>query len=62
MLIDVAGGLGHEAAAVKKRYPELPARFVVQDLPQVTSETKLDGIEEITHDFFTSQPLQRDRA
>jgi len=37
-LVDVAGGTGHFARAVKKRYPELAAH--VLDLPEVVSEAK----------------------
>lgn len=62
MFVDVGGGLGHEAAAVKKEFPGLPGRFVVQELPHVTLEIKFDGIEAMAHDFFTSQPLQGARA
>ena len=50
--------MGHEGLALKKRYPNLPGRFVNQDLPQIVSEQKLDGIESMAHDFFTPQPLK----
>ncbi|KAL8795419.1 MAG: hypothetical protein Q9195_002160 [Heterodermia aff. obscurata] len=60
LLVDVGGGLGHDAEAFRKAYPNLPGRIVVQDLPssikQATSVTR--GIEMMSHDFFTSQPIQ----
>ena len=63
MFVDVGGGYGHEAAALKKHYPNLPGRFVVQDLPQIVSEIKLeDGVEAMAHDFFTPQPQKGARA
>ncbi|MDI1493141.1 MAG: hypothetical protein OHK93_004928 [Ramalina farinacea] len=62
MIVDVGGGFGHEAAALKKQHPELPGRFVVQDLPSVTSDIKHDYIEAMTHDFFTPQPLRGARV
>ena len=59
MFVDVGGGMGHEAVALKKRFPDLPGRFVVQDLPQVVAGLNLDAeIESMAHDFFTVQPLQ----
>lgn len=58
MFVDIGGGMGHEGLALKKRYPNLPGRFVNQDLPQIVSDQKLHGIESIAHDFFTPQPLK----
>ncbi len=59
MFVDIGGGMGHEAVALKKKFPDLPGRFVVQDLPQVVSGLNLDaGVETMAHDIFTPQPLQ----
>ena len=58
MFIDIGGGMGHEGLALKKRFPNLPGRFVNQDLPSIVSDQKLDGIESMAHDFFTPQPLK----
>lgn len=59
MFVDIGGGMGQEAIALKKRFPDLPGRFVVQDLPQIVAKHNLDaGIESMAHDFFTPQPLQ----
>ena len=58
MFVDIGGGMGHEGLALKKRYPNLPGRFVNQDLPQIVSDLRLDGIECMAHDFFTPQPLK----
>ncbi len=59
MFVDVGGGMGHEAVALKKRFPDLPGRFVVQDLPQVVSRQNLDAeVEFMAHDFLTPQPLK----
>lgn len=58
MFIDVGGGMGHEGLALKKRHPNLPGRFINQDLPQIVSEQKLDGVESMAHNFFTPQPLK----
>ena len=59
MFVDIGGGMGQEAVALKKRFPDLPGRFVVQDLPQIVSKHTLDAdIESMAHDFFTPQPLK----
>ena len=59
MFVDIGGGLGHEAVALKKRFPDLPGHFVVQDLPQVVSGQTVDAeVEYMAHDFFTPQPLK----
>ena len=58
MFVDVGGGFGQEAVALKKRHPNLPGRFVVQDLPYAIAGLKLDGIEAMVHDFFQPQPIK----
>ena len=58
LFVDIGGGMGHEGLALKKRYPNLPGRFVNQDLPHIVSDQQLDGIESMAHDFFTPQPLK----
>lgn len=62
LFVDIGGGMGHEGLALKKRYPNLPGRFVNQDLPQIVSDQKLDGVESMVYDFFTPQPLKAARV
>ncbi len=64
LLVDVGGGVGHDLKAFKARFPELPGRLVLQDLPQVIENiaTIPDGIEPLKHDMFTPQPIQNARA
>lgn len=64
LLVDVGGGVGHDLKAFKARFPELPGRLVLQDLPQVIENiaTIPDGIEPLEHDMFTPQPIQNARA
>jgi len=33
LLVDVGGGVGHELISLKKRFPDLEGRLVVQDIP-----------------------------
>lgn len=59
-MVDVGGGPGQELARFKERYPEIPGRFVLQDLP-LTLERIEDlpgGVEAMAYDFFTPQPVQ----
>lgn len=44
------------------RYPDRKVRLVVEDLPSVIAETKLEDldsrIELVEHDFFKAQPIK----
>ena len=58
-VVDVGGGLGHELLGLRKKYPELPGRLVLQDLPETIKgvpETRV--FEPTVHDFFTPQPVK----
>lgn len=52
--VDVGGGLGHEGSALRTRYPGLPGRFVLQDLPAVILRVKSDLVEPMAHNFSLS--------
>ena len=59
MLIDVGGARGHEVEAIKKRYPTVPGRFLLQDLPgTIRQALPVPGMEAVAHDFFTRQPIK----
>lgn len=58
MMVDVGGGLGHQAAALKRKFPKLPGRFIVQDLAQSLPSSPPDGVEVMEHDFFAKQPIK----
>ncbi|MCJ1398246.1 hypothetical protein MMC11_001443 [Xylographa trunciseda] len=57
-IVDVGGGMGHDLVELKKKQPDLPGRFILQDLPQVVEHIvqPLEGIEVTSHDFYTKQP------
>jgi hypothetical protein len=58
-MVDVGGSLGHELLELKKRYPELSGRLILQDLLETikdVAETKV--FEPVVHDFFTPQPIE----
>lgn len=58
-LVDVGGSVGHEIQAVKKRFPDIPGRMVLQDRPATIERVKPEnGMEVMAHDFFTEQPIK----
>ncbi|CAG8971540.1 hypothetical protein HYALB_00005436 [Hymenoscyphus albidus] len=63
MWVDVGGGYGQKIIALKKAHPDLPGRFIVQDLPgTVQNAPKSDGVEFIAHNFFEEQTVKNARA
>lgn len=60
LMVDVGGGPGQELARFKERYPEIPGRLVLQDLPLTLERIKKipGGIETMEYDFFTPQPVK----
>ncbi|KAK3934823.1 O-methyltransferase [Diplogelasinospora grovesii] len=62
-MVDVGGSVGHEIQAVKKRFPNIPGRFVLQDRPAtIAGVVPENGMEAMAHDFFSPQPLKGARA
>jgi O-methyltransferase domain len=64
LLIDIAGGEGHDTEAFHKRFPNAPGKLILQDLPATIDNIKhLDGaVVRMKYDFFTPQPIQGARA
>ncbi|KAJ0324477.1 hypothetical protein COL5a_007741 [Colletotrichum fioriniae] len=64
LLVDVAGGLGHDIDEFKKMYPNHPGKLILQDLPVVINDVKgIDtSIELMGHDFLTEQPIKGAKA
>ena len=59
ILVDVGGGRGHEIEAIKERYPHLPGRFILQDLPDTINQAlPIPGMETMSHNFFEDQPIK----
>lgn len=65
LLVDIGGGVGHDLVVFKKRFPELPGKLILQDLPQVIDDIKTplpDGITAMKHNFFDAQPVRGAKA
>jgi hypothetical protein len=60
MFVDVGGGRGHEANAVRKKFFDAKGIVAIEDLPDVIDDQRdLDErIERIKHDFFQPQPIK----
>jgi hypothetical protein len=60
--VDVGGGYGQRAIALKDDFPQFPGKVIVQDLAMsIEHAPKVDGIEFQVHNFFTEQPIKGDR-
>ncbi|KAI0179286.1 S-adenosyl-L-methionine-dependent methyltransferase [Hypoxylon sp. FL1284] len=63
VFVDVGGGRGYQCVGLKKKYPGLRGRVVVQDQPHVVEDVRanplpgFDGIEAEPYDIFTPQKL-----
>lgn len=57
--IDVGGGIGHQAVALRKRLPQLQNRIIVEDLEEVVAHAiPHEGVEVRGYDFLQPQPIQ----
>ena len=58
LFVDVGGALGSEIRELRKRYPALKGRMILQDRQQTIDHVSADsGMEAMVHDFFTPQPV-----
>ncbi len=58
LFVDVGGALGSEIKELRKRYPALKGRMILQDRQQTIDHVTPDpGMEATVHDFFTPQPV-----
>ena len=61
LIVDVGGGNGQAMIALKRAFPGLRGRMIVQDRPEVIdsfSEDRASSIVKMKHDFFEGQPVQ----
>lgn len=59
-LVDVGGGKGQYLTRIIQQNPDLPGRFIVQDLPETTDRVDKAKVpfEVMPHNFFESQPVR----
>ena len=60
MLVDVAGGRGHDIEAFFRKHLHAPGRLVLEDLPETMEQIRnlSSKIEPLSHNFFEPQPVQ----
>jgi hypothetical protein len=63
VIVDVGGGKGQALESIRKTFPELKGRLIVQDLPEVIKDTNDSGhlpssIETMSANFFLPQPIR----
>lgn len=58
IVVDVGGGLGHQAIHLSNKFPHLQGRFVVEDLPQGLPKDRSGRVEFLEHNFFDEQPIK----
>ena len=64
LLVDIAGGEGHDTEAFHKRFPTAPGKLILQDLPATINSIKPldDAVVRMKYDFCTPQPIHGARA
>ena len=59
LFVDVGGGIGHQCAALKARFPNIARQVVLQDLlGAIEHAIPTDGVEPMVHDFWSEQPVK----
>lgn len=59
IFVDVGGSMGHQCAALKAKYPDIPGRIIYQDLPPVIEHgLRIPGVESMAYDFYQQQPIK----
>ena len=64
LFVDVGGAMGHQCIALRKKYPGLVGRVILQDQARLLEQVKanplsgFEGIETQVYDFFTPQPVK----
>ncbi|KJZ74378.1 hypothetical protein HIM_06188 [Hirsutella minnesotensis 3608] len=59
LYVNVGGGIGHQCAEFKGKYPDIPGRVIVQDLPHIIEHAmSTPGVENLAHNFFEPQPVK----
>ncbi|RYP61011.1 hypothetical protein DL770_009862 [Monosporascus sp. CRB-9-2] len=68
LFVDVGGAMGSQCIVFRQRYPDLPGRVILQDLPHVVDMVKanplpgFDNIEAEAHDMFKPESVKGARA
>ncbi|KAI1386128.1 O-methyl transferase B [Hypoxylon trugodes] len=59
LYVNIGGGIGHQCAQFREKYPDIPGRVILQDLPDtIVRALPTPGVENMAHDFFEPQPIK----
>lgn len=59
VFVDMGGNVGYYCAKFKERFPMVPGRVILQDLPSTLAHAlPTPGVEALGHDFFTPQDIK----
>lgn len=59
VFVDVGGGFGHQCLDLRKRYPNLQGRVILQDLEHpIGGRLEYASVEGMVHDAFKTQPIK----
>lgn len=58
IFVNIGGGIGHQCAEFKAKFPHINGRVILQDLPHtIHNALRTPGVENVAHDFFKPQPI-----
>ena len=59
LFVDIGGGIGHQCAALRARFPSMKSRVILQDLPfAIEHALPTEGVENTVLDFWGEQPIK----
>lgn len=60
LIVDVGGSHGHDILKFKERYPDLPGKLILQDLPETIDSLsgESSGIEPMAYNFYHPQSVK----
>ena len=59
LFVDVGGGVGPQCLAFKTKYPNLPGRVILEDIPQTLEHASpIEGVDFLVQNFFEPQAIK----
>lgn len=59
LFVDVGGGTGGQCHGFRAKYPNLPGRVILQELPQLIERLpSMEGIDKMVQNFFEPQTIK----
>jgi demethylsterigmatocystin 6-O-methyltransferase len=59
LFVDVGGGMGGQCKGIRAKYPQIPGRIILQELPQLVERMPpMEGLEKMAQNFFEPQTVK----